>query len=198
LTLVGAPESLGPVIPVGRLAAGGLAAVVVLGILGFAARDPGPAPASAPAAVAPVAFNPTDVAWVQLMIPMDERLLRLLALAPDRSADPELRALADRLATAHRAEVVRLRALLRRSGVPEVDVHAGHDMPGMVPLAELARAATVRGAAFDRIVVTGLRAHLAQSAKVARSEQAAGAEPATRTLAAESESGRAAELARLP
>ena len=174
-----------------------LAAVLgVLGVLAFALRggpDPEPVP-PVPAAVA----NPTDVAWLQLMIPMNDRMLALLDLAPDRAADPGLRALAARVAAGHRAELPRLRALLAGAGVPELPLHAGHDMPGMVPAAELAAAAGARGTAFDRVLLTGLRAHLAQSVRIARGERTAGADPGTRALAAELETTRGGELARLP
>lgn len=195
-----------------RLATAGAAALAVIGVLAFGFRG-GPAPApeagtpagwptasvQLPGAGTPAAgFNPTDVAWLQLMIPMNERMLRLLDLAPAQAADPAVRALAARIATGHRAELTELRAALRRSGTPEVDVHAGHDMPGMVPLAELAAARTTRGAAFDELVRTGLRAHLAQSVLVARGERTAGAEPGVKALAAGFETSRGAELARLP
>lgn len=137
------------------------------------------------------------MAWLQLMIPLDERILALLDLAPQRAADPAVRALAGRLATGCRAELVRLRVQLRRTGVPEVDVHAGHDMPGMIRLADLAAARAARGPAFDRAVRAAVRAHLDQGVLVSRGERSAGADPGTRALAAEVLRSRTAELSRL-
>jgi uncharacterized protein (DUF305 family) len=124
--------------------------------------------------VGTVAFNASDVAWLQMMIPMDDRMLRLLDLVPARGGDARVRALAARVAAAQRSEVGRLRALLDQSGMPETDVHAAHDLPGMVPLAELARAGTLRGMAFDAIVVRGLRDHCRQAVLVASGERANG------------------------
>ena len=132
------------------------------------------------------------------MIPMNERMLRLLDLAPARSADPAVRALAARVAAGHRAELAELRAALRRSKTPEVDVHAGHDMPGMVPVATLAAAPRLGSTAFDELVRSGLRAHLTQSVAVARSEQTSGRHPTVRALAATLETTRTTELSRLP
>lgn len=72
------------------------------------------------------------VGWVQLMTPMNQQAVKLLTLAAERAAEPRVRAFAVRLRTGHEAELNRLRPLLTRMGLPLTDVHAGHDMPGMV------------------------------------------------------------------
>jgi uncharacterized protein (DUF305 family) len=208
VTLLAARPSAGPVRRSrGRVVTALAAAAAVLGLLAFGLRGgPDPAPA-APVAAPPAApgpsaagpgWNPTDVAWLQLMIPMDERVLRLVALAPGRSADPAVRAAAARVAASGPAELARLRALLRASGVPEVDVHAGHDLPGMVARADLARAPGLRGPAFDRLLRAGLRDYFSQSVTVARGELTNGASAPTKALAAAFVAGRTEELARLP
>jgi uncharacterized protein (DUF305 family) len=161
---------------------------------------PSAAPAGQAAAPSPAAFTaagdfgPTDVAWVELMIPMDQLALRMLALVPGKSSDPDLKRLAARVSTDHRTELGKLRQLLLRSGVPETDPHQGHDMPGMVTPDELRSIGRTSGAAFDRLVTEHLREHLKQSVVVSQGEQRSGTNPDTKSLAATMEKTRSSQL----
>ncbi|WP_432122534.1 DUF305 domain-containing protein [Streptomyces sp. S1] len=130
------------------------------------------------------AFNATDTAWIQLMIPMNERARLLTDLAPSRTKDPALVALAARTGTRLEEELAGLRALLDLSGVPDTRPHEGHDMPGMVGLGTLARAEKTTGKEFERILTDGLRAHLAQSRTLCASEQTSGGAREAKDLAA--------------
>ncbi|MDO0929425.1 DUF305 domain-containing protein [Streptomyces sp. TG1A-8] len=148
-------------------------------------------PAAGPPRAA--AFNPTDTAWIQLMIPMDERARLLTGLAPARAGDPALARLAARADAGLEDDLAGLRRLMELSGVPDTRPHEGHDMPGMVTLGAVRRAGTATGKEFDRIFTDSLRAHLAQSRKLCASERTSGgAEEAGRLAAAIG--GRAAEL----
>ncbi|MGW5295219.1 DUF305 domain-containing protein [Streptomyces bacillaris] len=188
-----------------------LAPLVLLVLLGLIAAtgcsstpDPAPAPAPPPAASAPTPATdatPTDAAWAQLMTPMNEKAVALLTLAADRATTPPLRDFATRLRSAQEAELGSLRPLLARMGLPDTDVHAGHDMPGMVTEKDLAAARAAEGAAFDRLFLTQLRDHLRHSAQVSRSEVTAGARTDAKELAAALVTAREAaltELAGLP
>ncbi|WP_030907517.1 DUF305 domain-containing protein [Streptosporangium amethystogenes] len=156
-------------------------------------ESPAPVVPAAPAATPTAGFNTTDTAWLQLMIPMDERTLPLLDLGAERGHDPAVRRLAARIRKAHLAELERLTETLGRTGLPATNVHEGHDMPGMVTAADLAVLRKATGPALDRLFADRLREHLDQSAAVARSEQTAGADEGTRTLAAAVERTRAAQ-----
>ncbi|MFI6451580.1 DUF305 domain-containing protein [Streptosporangium amethystogenes] len=156
-------------------------------------ESPAPAAPTAPAAAPAAGFNTTDTAWLQLMIPMDERTLPLLDLGAERGHDPAVRRLAARIRKTHLAELERLRETLGRTGLPATNVHEGHDMPGMATAADLAALRKATGPAFDRLFADRLREHLDQSAAVARSEQTAGADEGTRALAAAVERARAAQ-----
>ncbi|MFI6802946.1 DUF305 domain-containing protein [Streptosporangium canum] len=168
-----------------------------------AVRESHPSPPAAretvstPAGTTPGTFNATDVAWLQLMIPMTEQMLRLLELTPEQTANPRVTRLAARFVAGHRAELPRLRALLGRSGALGTNVHEGHDMPGMVTAEDLRVVGRATGAAFDRLLVDNLREHLEQGILVSRGEQDAGAEQAVRELAATIERTRTAQLALL-
>ncbi|MEU9950867.1 DUF305 domain-containing protein [Streptomyces sp. NPDC047939] len=158
-----------------------------------------PARPSATASVPPLSVpaDPTDAAWVQLMTPMNEQAVVLLTLAGNRAVDSRTRSWAATLRTAQNSELARLRALLARMGLPDTNVHEGHDMPGMVTEHDLARARTVEGGAFDGFLVAQIGDHLRQSAQVSRSETKAGTRPDAKRLAAALVSARRAELDRL-
>lgn len=147
------------------------------------------------------ASTATDVGWVQLMTPMNQQAVKLLTLAAERAAEPRVRDFAVRLRTGQEAELIRLRALLTRMGLPATDVHAGHDMPGMVTVRDLEAARAAEGSAFDRLVLAQIRDHLRQSAQVSRSEITSGGRADARELAAALVTAREtslAELERLP
>ncbi|MDX6236817.1 MAG: hypothetical protein QOG10_1632 [Kribbellaceae bacterium] len=140
------------------------------------------------------AFNPTDLAWIELMIPMDGQLLRVLKMVDTRAADPAVRKLAAQLSAGHQVELAELVKLRTRAGAPITNMHEGHDMPGMMTEPEIVTFGRTRGAAFDRLLEKNLREHLEQSIVVARSIRTAGHEPAVKALAASIEASRAAQL----
>ncbi|MFJ7330541.1 DUF305 domain-containing protein [Streptomyces cyaneofuscatus] len=165
------------------------------------ATEPAPRPSAvrntAPAPSASASGTPTDAAWVQLMTPMNEKAVALLALAADRATEPRVRAFATRLRGDQEAELGRLRPLLARMGLPRTDVHAGHAMPGMVTESDLTAAKAAKGAAFDRLFLTRIRDHLRHSAQVSRSEITAGARADAQRLAAALVTAREAALTEL-
>ncbi|MEV6980300.1 DUF305 domain-containing protein [Sphaerisporangium sp. NPDC051017] len=161
-----------------------------------AASAPAPSPAAAVATIPP-GFNGTDVAWLQLMIPMDGQTLALLDMARARGTDTALKRLATRIKDSHTAELTGLRRLLARTGLPSTNVHEGHSMPGMVNADDLAELGRTAGAEFDRRFARRLREHLDQSVTVARGEQASGLNRDTKRLAAAIERLRATQRADL-
>ena len=147
---------------------------------GTAAAPPAPSPSVASSAPA---FGGTDRAWVEITIAMNEELLPLLALAPERSGKAQVKALAaDAEALTHR-ELATLYELHDAAGLPATNPHKGMPMPGMVTPQQVAEAAAETGPAFDALLVEHLRAHLDQGVKLATSEQRSGVEPRTRALA---------------
>jgi uncharacterized protein (DUF305 family) len=143
-------------------------------------------------------FNSTDLAWIELMIPMDEQLLRVLAPAAHQATTPALRAFATSLTTGHQAELTQLIALRTRAKAPTANQHEGHDMPGMMTEPEVVALSNTTGPAYDRLLTKNLKEHLEQSIIVARSIRTAGQDPATKKLAASIELTRATQLKHLP
>ena len=154
-----------------------------------------PAPSRTPTAAA--SADATDSAWVQLMIPMNEQAVVLLDLAAERSTVPRLRSWAARLRGAQTTELLSLRELRDRMGLPDTDVHEGHDMPGMVTADDFESAREAEGAAFDRLVVALIRDHLRRSEQVSRSETTAGGRADARARARKLVTARGEQLAAL-
>ncbi|MEU0782562.1 DUF305 domain-containing protein [Streptomyces sp. NPDC006173] len=143
------------------------------------------------------AFSPTDVAWIQLMIPMAERAQRLTDLAPSRTASPAVAALAAKTGARLHQDQKHLRELLKLSGVPDTRLHEGHNMPGMVSLTTIEKAGTVTGKAFDQLLADALRAHLAQSTMLCAGEQSQGHSGKAMELAATIAKNTTAQTSRL-
>jgi hypothetical protein len=151
------------------------AVVVALAMGGCATAAPPPAPPPGPG------FDPTDVAWLQLAVPMAENAVAAAGLAPDHADSPAVRS----VRPPEEAFLPRLRAARDRAGLPAANIHDGHRMPGMITGADLAALRTSHGAGFDQRLLGLLRANAAQLVVLSRGEQASGADPATRALAGE-------------
>ncbi|MET8318523.1 DUF305 domain-containing protein [Micromonospora sp. NPDC005189] len=196
--------------------------LVALLVTGCATGSPGPArttpPTAAPSTATPPTaepltappnqvpsatagptsqFSATDIAWLQLTVAMTERLLPVLDMVPSRTTDPAWRRMAERVGAVQREDLGRARRLLAESGAPATNPHEGHDMPGMVTDEELAALQSSSGVAFHRLAGQHVRAHLAQSVRIATAEQRAGLHPATTAFAMTVVAGGNAELTRL-
>ena len=130
----------------------------------------------------PVALNPTDVAFIELMIPMNESALPLLDLL---TTNPEatLRNVATALASTYPAEATALREVLVAGGIAELNPHEGMDMPGFVRPAQLAAVGSGSGANRSAAARDVLCSHFRQALLVARAELTAGSDAATRAVA---------------
>jgi len=185
-----------------RVAVAALLAAAV-GVLALAFLWPAPAPPASPVAGPPPSARPspalsgTDAAWLSLTIAMNDSTLVLLDRAAPRLTDDRLATFVSTLAVTHRAELADLRGRADRANLPITDEHAGHELPGIVTPADLARIEALPGAEFDAAVRECLREHLEQGARLAASEQLSGGDEATRQLAAGIERARRADLARL-
>jgi uncharacterized protein (DUF305 family) len=183
-----------------RAVAGGCLLALLLGASACDAGTEVTAPAVRASSVAPGSagfFGGTDLAWVEITIAMNEELLPLLDLAPGRASDPGVRALAAEVRAGHEHELGTLRSLHDQARLPSENPHKGMPMPGMVTPEMVTEAAATKGAAFDELLVRHLRAHFEQGVKLAGSEEKAGVEPRTKSLANQVISSRNHFLARL-
>jgi uncharacterized protein (DUF305 family) len=168
-----------PVKMIARLVLVGL--VATTGLAGCRSSQPGAD--ATPAATTATQFGGTDLAWIEINIAMDEQLLPLLGLVPQRSGSPGVQALALQVEAFTNAELSTLRVLRDQAGLPKANPHEGMEMPGMVTPQQVADAKSLTGKPFDADVVKAIEAHLEQSQNLAESEDKSGIEPQTRALA---------------
>jgi uncharacterized protein (DUF305 family) len=163
-----------------------IARVLLAGLLGLGlagCKDPAAEPAPSPAVTAASQFGGTDLAWIEISIAMDEQLVPLLDLVPERSGSPDVQALASQVKAFTDAELTELRALHDQAALPSVNPHEGMEMPGMVTPQVVTDATALTGKEFDKAVLKALQGHLEQSQNLAGSEDKSGVEPQTRALA---------------
>ncbi|RZT82388.1 uncharacterized protein (DUF305 family) [Micromonospora violae] len=156
--------------------------------------------AAVPAAAVPagpVVLNATDDAFIQLLIPMNEGALALIDQLDTRPTDPSLRALFGEVRQAHQAELRDLRGLLAAGNMPELNIHEGHQMPGMVTDADLAELRAAPDTEVPSRAAALIRAHLAQTVVLCRGAQNAGGSPELKAIAGRIQKARAAELSAL-
>ncbi|WP_238013510.1 DUF305 domain-containing protein [Dactylosporangium sp. AC04546] len=182
-----------------RLGAVGVVVVAaVVAVILWAERAPEPPPAAAATSAPAVtsSLSPTDLAYLQLMISLDDSALPLLDIL---AADPAQAAMARIAADGHRAELVELRAALGAGGgVEDSSIHAGHDLPGMVVDADLAAVRAVPAEQRTAKALEVLREHLTGTTALCTSEGKAGADPATKAAAARILDAHGKLLAALP
>ncbi|MGY0006349.1 DUF305 domain-containing protein [Micromonospora sp. I033] len=109
---------------------------------------------------APPRYNGLDVWYVRMMIPHHQQAVEMASLAPDRAADPRVRAVADRIRAAQGPEIGVLRGWLEARDLPaEVPGHDHGTMRGMQSADAVRQLAAARGAEFDRLFVRMMTAH---------------------------------------
>ncbi|MGW4499668.1 DUF305 domain-containing protein [Micromonospora sp. NPDC004336] len=110
--------------------------------------------------VAASRHNSMDVWFVRMMIPHHAQALEMAELAPDRAADPDLRALAARIRASQGPEIGMMRGWLQARGLTtDVPGHDHGSMRGMQSPEAMRRLAAARGAEFDRLFVAMMSEH---------------------------------------
>ena len=181
--------------------------VIAIVLAGCGAR--GPAPTTPP----PVAvarthapYTDADVAFMQGMIAHHGQALDMTALVPERSDDPTLEVLAQRIEQTQLNEIERMSRWLRDRGetVPDPSAsgeHAGHagHMPGMLMPDEMARLAASNGPVFDRLFLEYMIRHHEGALTMVAELQAAGGglEAEIYRFAADVDADQRAEIARM-
>ncbi|KUI19763.1 DUF305 domain-containing protein [Mycobacterium sp. GA-1285] len=129
----------------------------------------------------PAGYNADDVAFATNMIPHHEQAVELSALVPDRSTNPELKALAEQISKAQEPEIRTMQVLLVQwKENPDADTgHGGHQghggaMEGMVDDATMAKLQTLSGPEFDTLWLQSMIAHHQGAIEMARAELANG------------------------
>lgn len=176
-----------------------VAAVAVVVLWARPAHEPaapGAQPGSAPVAI--TVLNPTDIAYLQLMISLDTSAGQLFEHII-ASGDPVLGPIARTGADGHKAELAALRKALTDGGaIEDSSIHAGHDLPGMVVDADMAAIRALPAAQQPAKAAEVLRDHLTGTTALCGSEAKNGADPATQAIAAGVLDAHGKLLAQLP
>ncbi|MFR9777922.1 DUF305 domain-containing protein [Micromonospora sp. MS34] len=147
---------------------------------------------------APPRYSSLDVWFVQMMIPHHQQALEMAALAPQRAADPRVRAVADRIRAAQGPEIGLLRGWLSERGLPaEVPGHDHGSMRGMQTPEAMRRLAAARGADFDRLFVTMMTDHHQGAVVMATDLLKVGADQTMQEFANSVATEQAVEIARM-
>ena len=163
----------------------------------FAAPAVSQQPVAPSATTTTATLSLTDIAFIELMIAMNERALPLLDLVASDAHRSTLADAAATLSNAYRAEIPRLRAAQSAGGAVSQGLHDGHDMPGFVTDAQLAAVRAQAGAELEATAREMLCVHLTQSLLVTNGELSAGSDPATRAVATQMVAPRTDQLAAL-
>ncbi|MEU4245409.1 DUF305 domain-containing protein [Actinoplanes sp. NPDC026619] len=143
-------------------------------------------------------YNTIDTTFVQMMIGHHEQAIAMAALAPDRAADDQLRALAARIGAAQAPEVAWMRGWLRLRKLPKSDpAHDHAAMPGMQSAADMTTLAGLKGSAFDRRFATMMTAHHRGAVQMASDVLTGGTDEKLREVAGEMAVEQASEIRRI-
>ncbi|WP_062428408.1 DUF305 domain-containing protein [Herbidospora daliensis] len=138
-----------------------------------------------------------DVRFAEGMIGHHRQALEMTGLAPDRAADPQVKALAVRITAAQQPEIGVLSGWLTRLGR---EIPAGHSHTtgyGMASLAEMNDLRAARGEAFDRLFLTLMIRHHEGAVTMAGEQLKAGRDQLMRTLALDIVTGQQIEIGRM-
>ncbi|GAT69980.1 copper resistance protein [Planomonospora sphaerica] len=156
------------------------------------------APAPASSAQPTTDFNDADVAFVRMMIPLDEQAVEMARLAAARASDPGLAELAAEAARVRSSEIAAMTGWLAAWGKAAASGEGlGQDVPGLATGAEMAGLRRAEGAEFDRRFAELMIGQHRGTAEMAAAERAEGLNPAARRLAETVGTSRQAESERL-
>jgi uncharacterized protein (DUF305 family) len=126
----------------------------------------------------PAGYNADDVAFATNMIPHHEQAVEMSALVGERSTNPELIELAERISAAQGPEIQTMKVfLVQWNENPDTGSgHAGHGstMAGMVDEATMAKLQSLSGAEFDTLWLQSMISHHQGAIEMAKAEIANG------------------------
>jgi uncharacterized protein (DUF305 family) len=156
-------------------------------------------PASATSAEQVAAHNADDVMFAQMMIPHHQQAVELAAMVPDRSTNPDVIALAAKIAGEQQPEINTMKALLLQWDVDPDEMshesgHAGMAMAGMVDDATMVKLDNLKGTDFDTLWLQSMISHHEGAIAMAKTEIADGKSADMKTLAGSIVTAQQAEI----
>jgi uncharacterized protein (DUF305 family) len=175
------------------------AATLAVSSCGTAAREGQGLPASATSAEQVAAHNADDVMFAQMMIPHHQQAVELAAMVPDRSTNPDVIALATKIAGEQQPEINTMKALLLQWDVDPNETshesgHAGMAMAGMVDDTTMVKLDNLKGTDFDTLWLQSMISHHEGAIAMAKTEIADGKSADMVTLAGSIVTAQQAEI----
>lgn len=104
------------------------------------------------------AFSPSEIMFLQMMIPHHEQAVTISAMAENQTKNAAILDLAARISAAQQPEIDQMKKLLTDAGLP---ILMDHDMGmnGMIPQSELDKLSQVQDAAFDKLFLAAMILH---------------------------------------
>ena len=148
---------------------------------------------AAPVIPADAAFNATDVAFAQGMIPHHAQAIEMADMALAQSDDAQVKELATAIKAAQQPEIDQLTGWLQAWGQPVPDTTMGMDhsmdgmegmmMSGMMSDADMDRLGSSTGTEFDRLWLEMMIQHHAGAISMAQDELSGGKYPDAKAMA---------------
>lgn len=159
----------------------------------------------APGQVNRAAPNDADVEYITMMIPHHEQAKVMTALVPSKTANQQIRALAERISVAQDGEITMMKTWLSDRGKPVPgEGHGGHGghsdhalMPGMATEAQLNELRAATGPAFEKLFLDLMIVHHQGALTMAEAELGKGVEVKAQEMAQEVITGQSAEIERM-
>lgn len=149
----------------------------------------------------PQPVSPADVVFVEGMIVHHRQAVEMAGLAPDRAADPRVRALAERIAIAQEVEITGYENwLAERAGEFGGGHGSGHGAaphPGMATPEQIAALGATSGAEFDRAFLELMVAHHEGALAMAEQQRLGGTDVLAQQMADDVTVEQTAEIQRM-
>lgn len=154
---------------------------------------------------APQPVSPADVVFVEGMIVHHRQAVEMAGLAPDRAADPRVRAFAERIAIAQEVEITAYENWLAERagefGGGHGGGHGGGDgaapHPGMATPEQIAALGATSGAEFDRAFLELMVAHHEGALAMAEQQRLGGTDVLAQQMADDVTVEQTAEIQRM-
>jgi len=145
-------------------------------------------------------YGPTDVMFLQMMVPHHRQGIAIARLVEHRPVRREVRLLAGAIRTTQRDEVRTMAGWLRKWGQPATAAAEAHAAHGGMPATDqgsIEAVAKLPNAEFERAFVNLLIAHQDDAVQLARQELGGGRDPDVRRFARQVEISRSAQIRQL-
>lgn len=104
------------------------------------------------------AFSPSEIMFLQMMIPHHEQAVTIAAMAGSQTQNAAILDIAKRIFEAQQPEIDQMKKLLTDAGLPTLMDH-DMGMNGMIPQSELDKLSQVQDAAFDKLFLAAMILH---------------------------------------